>query len=134
MGGLGKHLSKSQNSMLKVKNIKKKFASPSVSPGGTVWPKNPSDQSKFGFRWDLDVPVQILDHRPGAEEGTMREANRFKLQANSQAEPKSVQEWIQKQGKKGTHADITYVDVPVDVSDEEFKKIMDPDAIVEQMD
>jgi hypothetical protein len=48
--------------------------------------------------------------------------------------PKPVQEWIQKQGKKGTHADITYVDVPVDVTNEEFEEIMDPGVIAEQAD
>jgi hypothetical protein len=134
MSSLTKHLKKSQEALLKVKNIKKKFTKPSVSPGDTVWPKKSAEQAKYGFRWDLDVPVQIADDRPDAEEGATRDANRFKLQANAQAEPKSIKEWINKQGKKGTHADVTFVDIPVDADDEEFKEIMDPDVLSDEID
>jgi hypothetical protein len=134
MSGLNKHLKKYQEALLNVKNIKKKFTKPSVSPGDTIWPKKPVEQAKYGFRWDLDVPVQIADNRPEAEEGATRDANRFKLQANAQAEPKSIKEWINKQGKKGTHADVTFVDIPIDVDDDEFKEIMDPDALADEID
>jgi len=64
----------------------------------------------------------------------MRDANRFKLQANAQAEAKTIKEWVNKQGKKGTHADVTFVDIPVDASDDEFEEIMDPDALMEEID
>jgi len=62
------------------------------------------------------------------------DANRFKLQANAQAEAKTIKEWVNKQGKKGTHADVTFVDIPVDASDDEFEEIMDPDALMEEID
>jgi len=119
MSGLGKHLKKLKESQSKVKNIWKKFTSPSVHVGGTVFPKTQSDQAKIGFRWDRDVEVTTSDGR---------KANRFKLQANAQAQSPSIQEFIRRQAKKGTYADITYADVPTDATEDEAKKILE-DAV-----
>jgi hypothetical protein len=47
---------------------------------------------------------------------------RFKRQANAQAESKSIQKWIRKQGKKETHAVITSVIIPEDATEEDTKK------------
>jgi hypothetical protein len=85
-------------------------------------------QEKYGFRWDLDVPVEIADTRHDAEEGATRAANRFNLQANAQAEAKTIKEWLNKQGKKGTRTDVTSVDILVDADD--FDEIMDPRGLV----
>jgi hypothetical protein len=64
----------------------------------------------------------------------MRDAYRFKLQVNAQAESKSLQDWLNSQGSKGTHADVTSVDIPVDADEDEFKDIMDPKTLTSQID
>ena len=119
MSGLGKQLKKLKGSQSKVKNIWKKSINPSVYVGGTVFPKTQSEQANIGFRWDRDVEVTTSEGK---------KANRFKLQANAQAQSASIQEFIRRQGKKGTHADITYADIPTDATEDEAKQILE-DAI-----
>lgn len=94
------------------KNLLKNFANPPVSVGKTLWPKGEAKQAKIGFCWDLDVQVTLNDGRT---------ANRYKLQANA----KSIQDYISRQGPKGTHADITHIDVPIGATDEEVKEIVE---------
>ena len=54
-----------------------------------------------------------------------RAANRHKLQPNAQADAKSIQGYINRQDPKGTHTDITHVDVPIGATDEEVKEIVE---------
>jgi hypothetical protein len=112
-------LKKFKKRQSQVKHIWKRLINPTVDVGDTQYPKKQSDQAKVGFRWDLDVPVITADGR---------KANRFKLQPNAQAQSSSIQEYIRHQGKKGTHTDITSVDIPTDASEEEAKKLVE-DAI-----
>jgi hypothetical protein len=86
------------------------MSNPTVPEGWTVFPKGDAQQAKVGFRWDRDVTIV-------GEDGT--KMNRFKLQANAQADSKSIQEWIRKQGNKGTHAVITSVDIPEGTTEED---------------
>jgi hypothetical protein len=134
MSGITKWIRKSQKAMLSVKSIEKKFVKLSDSQGETVWPTSNVEQVKYGLRWVRDHPVKIPDARPTSMKGSTREANRFKLRANAQAKPRPIQEWIQRHGKKGTHSTIAFVDVPLDATHEEFKKLMDPDSIVKKVD
>jgi uncharacterized protein YcbX len=89
------------------------MSNPTVPEGWTVFPKGQAQQAKVGFRWDRDVTIV-------QEDGT--KVNRFKLQANAQAESNSIQEWIRKQGKKGTHEVVTSVDTPEGTTEENVKE------------
>jgi len=116
MSGLGKQLKKLREAQSKNKNLLKSFANPSVSVGKTVWPKGETEQAKVGFRWDRDVQVTLNNGQV---------ANRFKLQANAQANARSIQDYINRQGSKGTHATIARVDIPVGADDEKVKELIE---------
>jgi hypothetical protein len=110
MSGLRKTLNALKKTQKSEKNLWNRMSNPTVPEGWTVFPKGQPQQAKVGFRWDRDVRIV-------QEDGTV--VNRFKLQANAQAESASIQEYIRKQGKKGTHAVITSVDIPEGAEEED---------------
>jgi hypothetical protein len=116
MSGIGKPLRKFKMAQAQIKNVWSKFTNPTAYVGGTVIPKGQTEQAKLGFRWDRDVEITMRDGR---------KACRFKLQANAQAKSESVQEFIRRQGKKGTHADVTHVDIPTDSTEDEAKALIE---------
>ena len=116
MSGIGKPLRNFKKAQAQIKNVWSKFTNPIVYVGGTVIPKGQTEQARPGFRWDRDVEVTLPDGR---------KACRFKLQANAQAKSASIREFIRRQGKKGTHADVTQVDIPTDSTEEEAKELIE---------
>ncbi|KAJ5788892.1 uncharacterized protein N7518_005903 [Penicillium psychrosexuale] len=99
-----------------------KFTTPTAAPGNPTWPATERDLKNIGFHWDKrDRTRQVLDTRPGAAPGTTRTANVFHWQAAAQAESRSIQNWVR---RNGFHAVITTIEVPQDATLEEFKEIM----------
>ena len=125
MSGLGGAAKNAVSLMTKPQNIEKvtqKFTRPTVSPGKTTWPTSQKELKKVGFHFDLsDVTKTIPDARPGAAEGATRRANVFKWQAASEAERKSIKDWIR---KHGSHAEAATLVVPEDASNEEITEIL----------
>lgn len=115
--------------MTKPENIEKvtqRFTRPTASPGKTTYPTSQRELKNVGFHFDLSqVTKTIPDTRPGAAKGATREANVFKWQAASEAERKSIKDWIR---THGSHADAATLIVPKDASYEELTEILNDAA------
>ena len=129
MSGLGGATKSAVAFMTKPQNIEKvvqKFTHPTVKPGKPTWPTSQRELKNIGFHFDLsDTTRTIPDTRPGAAEGATRKANVFKWQAASEAERKSIKEWIK---KNGSHAEAAVLVIPEDASEEEFTEILNDAA------
>ncbi|MCJ1423865.1 hypothetical protein MMC29_001750 [Sticta canariensis] len=89
-------------------------------------PTSQKELKNVRFHFDLsDVTKTVPDTRPGAAKGATRKANVFKWQAASEAERKSIKDWIR---AHGSHAEAAELIVPEDASYEEFSKILNDAA------
>ena len=115
--------------MTKPQNIEKvaqKLTRPIASPGKPTWPTSQRELKITGFHFDLsDQTKTIPDTRPGAAKGATRKAKVFKWQASSEAERKSIKDWIRKQGP---HAEAATLIIPEDASIEEVTQILEDTA------
>ncbi|KAL9130017.1 MAG: hypothetical protein Q9217_001701 [Psora testacea] len=105
-----------------IEEVAKNFTHPTAGPGKPTWPTSQRELKNVGFHFDLsDVTKTIPDTRPGAAKGATRQANVFKWQAASEAERKSIKDWIK---THGSHAEAATLIVPEDASHEEFTEIL----------
>jgi hypothetical protein len=96
----------------------KKFANPTVSRGGTTWPKTSSDMERFGIRFDYDGRVEV--------DGVSH--HKFQIQPNAGKVPTSISNWMDKNGKT-THATMANAYVKENATEEEVK-----DSILEALE
>ena len=129
MSGLGGAAKNAVSFMTKPQNIEKvtqKFTRPTASPGKTTWPTSQKELKNVGFHFDLsDVTKNVPDTRSGAAKDATRKANVFKWQAASEAERKSIKDWIR---THGSHAEAATLIVPEDASYKEFTEILNEAA------
>ena len=125
MSGLGGAAKSAVSFMTTPQNIGKvvqKFTHPTAKPGKPTWPTSQRELKNVGFHFDVsDITKTIPDTRPGAAEGATRKANVFKWQAASEAERKSIKDWVR---KNGSHAEAAVLIVPEDASPEELTEIL----------
>lgn len=83
-------------------NVWKKFSSPSVARGKTVFPLQSAEQEQLGVRWDYDEVITT--------DGKVY--NKFQLQPNAGKVPSTIKKWREANG--GTHAVMADVYVKKD--------------------
>ena len=89
----------------------KKFTSPTVIRGKTVFPKTEADKEKLGVRWDYDGEIK------GSDGATY---HKFQMQPNAGAKiPTAIKQWREKNG--GTHAVMANVLVKKDGTKEDVQ-------------
>jgi len=126
LGGAAKSAASFMTKPQNIEKVAQKFTRPTTSPGKPTWPTSQKELKNVGFHFDLsDVIKTILDTRPGAAKGATRKANVFKWQAASEAEQKSIKDWIR---AHGSHAEAAVLIVPEDASYEEFTEILNEAA------
>ncbi|KAN0118954.1 hypothetical protein V8E52_004726 [Russula decolorans] len=84
-------------------NVWKKFSSPSVARGKTVFPQKSAEQERFGVRWDYDKEVTTTDGKV---------YHKFQLQPNAGKVPSTIKKWREENG--GTHGVMADVFVKKD--------------------
>lgn len=122
IGGAAKNAVSFMSKPQTIDKVAQKFTHPTVKPGKPTWPNSHRELKKVGFHFDLsDISKTIPDTRPGAAKGATRKVNVFKWQAASEAERRSIKDWI---SAHGPHAEAAVLEIPEDASHEEVIEIL----------